>query len=74
MIFSKCGKYYDTADGSEQQLPHASREVNGRGVAKDRGSAQRWEDDGGAAASAQRANQSRSLPQRVGRILTLERG
>jgi len=64
MIVSKYGKCYDTADGSEQQLPHVSRELSGRGAAKDRGSAQRWEDDGGAAAGAQPATEARSVGKR----------
>jgi len=64
MIVSKYGKCYDTADGSEQQLPHVSRQANGRGPAKDRGSAQRWEDDGGPAASAQPAAEARSVGKR----------
>jgi len=64
MIVSKYGKCYDTADGSEQQMPHVGRDLSGRGAAKDRGSAQRWEDDGGAVAGARPATKVRSVGKR----------
>lgn len=57
MIVSKYGKSYDTADGSEQQQEprHLSR-----GPANDDGSAERWADDGGAAARPPPAANARS--------------
>jgi len=64
MIVSKHGKCYNTADGSEQQMAHVSRDLSGRGAAKDRGSAQRWEDDGGAVAGARPATKARSVGKR----------
>lgn len=64
MIVSKYGKCYDTADGSEQQQPRVSPEVNRRDPAKDRGSVQRWDDDGGAAAGARPATEARSVDKR----------
>jgi hypothetical protein len=65
MIVSKYNKSYDTADGSEQQQqPCVSRNVDPHGPANDGGSAERWDDDGGAAASAQPVDEASSLSKR----------
>jgi len=65
MNVSKYNKAYDTADGSEQQQqPCVSRNVDPHGPANDGSSAERWEDDGGAAASAQPVAGARSVGKR----------